>query len=127
MRFAIVLATIAIAGSGEPLTETGDIIGSVTMRPDRSLHMMLHSVQCNGTIVEGIFDIKRGQKDYQLTIDHVGGLQSNETKPVPAWPTPNCSSNQDTNSVFRRAIFVPCLTEQFPHGGGTLDLNDSDN
>jgi hypothetical protein len=93
MNLAIVLATIAIAAPGEPPTKAGDIIGSVTMRPDRSLHMMLRSVECNGTIVEGAFDITSDQKDYQSTIDRVGGLQPNETKPVAAWPTPNCPPN----------------------------------
>jgi hypothetical protein len=93
MRVAVVLATVAIAGAGAPPTKTGDIIGSVTMRPDRSLHMMLRSVECNGMVAEGAFDIKAGQKDYQSTIDHVGGLQPNETKPVPAWPGPDCPSN----------------------------------
>ena len=93
MRLAVVLAIVALAGSGEPPTKTGDIIGSVTMRPDRSLHMMLRSVQCNGMIAEGVFDIKPDEKDYQSTIDHVAGLQPNETKPVAAWPTPNCSPN----------------------------------
>jgi len=91
MRLAIVLAIVAIAGSGEPPTKTGDIIGSVTMRPDRSLHMILRSVQCDGRVAEGTFDIQPDQKDYQSTIDHVGGLRPNETKPVPAWPTPECS------------------------------------
>jgi len=93
MRLAIVLAAAALAGSGEPPTKTGDIIGSVTMQPDRSLYMMLRSVQCDGTIAEGTFDIKPAQANYQSTIDHVNGLQPNETKPVRAWPTPPCPSN----------------------------------
>jgi hypothetical protein len=90
MTLAIVLATAAVVGSGEPPTKTGDIIGSVTMRPDRSLHLMLRSVQCDGRIAEGAFDIQPAQKDYQSTLDHVGGLQPNEIKPVRAWPTPPC-------------------------------------
>jgi hypothetical protein len=89
---AVVLAAVAVAGSREP-TKTGDIIGSVTMRPDRSLHMRLSSAQCDGTVVEWSFDIEPAQANYQSTIDHVGGLRPNETKPVAAWPEPPCPSN----------------------------------
>jgi hypothetical protein len=98
MRLAIVLATAAVltaavvAESAEP-TKTGDIIGSVTMRPDRSLHVRIHSVQCDGTIADGTFDIERTQPNYQATIDHVGGLTPDETKPVAAWPTQPCPAN----------------------------------
>jgi hypothetical protein len=98
MRLAIVLTTAAVlaaaavARAAEP-TKTGDIIGSVTMRPDQSLHMRLYSVQCDGTIAEGSFDIERTQPEYQTTIDHVGGLEPNETKPVPAWATLPCPAN----------------------------------
>ena len=93
MRLAIVLAAAALAASSEPPTQTGDIIGSVTMQPDRSLHMRLRSVECDGTIAEGTFDIKPAEANYQSTIDHVKGLQPNETKPVPAWATTPCPSN----------------------------------
>jgi hypothetical protein len=96
MRLAIVLTATAVlgafaaaAGTREP-TKTGDTIGTITMRPDRSLHLRLRSVQCDGTLAEGEFDIKRTQANYQSTIDHVGGLKPNETKFVPAWPTPPC-------------------------------------
>jgi hypothetical protein len=89
---AVVLATVAVAGAREP-TKTGDIIGSVTMRSDRSLHMTLSSVQCDGTLAEGSFDIEPTEANYQSVIDHLGGLRPNETKPVPAWPEPPCPSN----------------------------------
>ncbi len=95
IRLAVVsvalTATIAVAD--EQPTRTGDIIGSVTMRPDRSLSMRLRSVQCDGMLAEQILDIKPAEKNYQVVIDHVGELQPNETKPVPAWPTSPCSSN----------------------------------
>jgi hypothetical protein len=92
LAIAAVLAAAAVAQSAEP-TKTGDIIGSVTMLPDRSLHMRLYSVQCDGTIAEGSLDMKPTQPNYQATIDHVGGLEPDETKPVPAWPTPPCPAN----------------------------------
>jgi hypothetical protein len=55
--------------------------------------MRLRSVQCDGTLAEGILEIKPAEENYQVVIDHVGGLQPNETKPVPAWPTSPCPSN----------------------------------
>jgi hypothetical protein len=97
IRWAIVLAALAFAVVGalaeEPPTRTGDEIGTVSMRPDLSLSIRLRSVQCDGTLAEGILDIKPGEPNYQVVIDHVGGLQPNETKPVPAWPTRPCPSN----------------------------------
>jgi hypothetical protein len=84
---------VAFAVADEAPTRTGDIIGSVVMRPDHSLSMRLRSVQCDGTLAEGILEIKPAEENYQVVIDHVGGLQPNETKPVPAWPTSPCPSN----------------------------------
>jgi hypothetical protein len=97
IRLAVALtafaAATAVAVADEPPTRSGDIIGSVVMRPDRSLSMRLRSVQCDGTLAEGSLDIKPAEANYQLVIDHVGGLQPNETKSVPAWPTSPCPSN----------------------------------
>jgi hypothetical protein len=95
IRLVIVSAAfaVAVAVADEAPTRTGDIIGSVVMRPDRSLSMRLRSVQCDGTLAEGILDIKPAEGNYQVVIDHVGGLQPNETKPAPAWPTSPCASS----------------------------------
>jgi hypothetical protein len=97
IRLAVVLTAFAaatpVADADESPTRSGDIIGSVVMRSDRSLSMRLRSVQCDGTLAEGSLDIKPAEANYQLVIDHVGGLEPNETKPVPAWPTSPCPSN----------------------------------
>jgi hypothetical protein len=97
IRWAVVLTALSFAVTGalaeEPPTRTGDAIGTVFMRPDLSLLIRLRSVQCDGTLAEGILGIKPGEPNYQVVIDHVGGLQANETKPVPAWPTRPCPSN----------------------------------
>jgi hypothetical protein len=62
IRLAVVFtafaAAAAVAVADEPPTRSGDIIGSVVMRSDRSLSMRLRSVQCDGTLAEGILDIK---------------------------------------------------------------------
>jgi hypothetical protein len=96
IRWAVVLTALGFAVAGaladEPPTRTGDIIGTVFMRPDLSLSIRLRSVQCDGMLAEGILDLKPGEPNYQVVIDHVGGLQPNETKPVPAWPTRPCPS-----------------------------------
>jgi hypothetical protein len=97
IRWAVVLTALGLAVAGalaeEPPTRTGDIIGTVFMRPDLSLSIRLRSVQCDGELAEGILDIKPGEPNYQVVIDHVGGLLPNETKPVPAWPTRPCPLN----------------------------------
>jgi hypothetical protein len=79
---AFVAVAFAVAVADEAPTRTGDIIGSVVMRPDHSLSMRLRSVQCDGTLAEGILEIKPAEDNYQVVIDHVGGLQPSETKPV---------------------------------------------
>jgi hypothetical protein len=97
IRWAVVSTALTVAVAGalaeQSPTRTGDVIGTVLMRPDLSLSIRLRSVQCDGTLAEGILDLKPGEPNYQVVIDHVGGLQPNETKPVPAWPTRPCPSN----------------------------------
>jgi hypothetical protein len=97
MRLSATLAVITLSGSqliaaAENATQTGDQIGTVTMRSDRSLHMRLRSVECDGTILEGEMTIPPDRSDYQSILDHVGDLKPTETKPVKAWPTKPCSS-----------------------------------
>jgi hypothetical protein len=61
---ALTALTVAVAGAlaEEPPTRTGDVIGTVFMRPDLSLSIILRSVQCDGTLAEGILEIKPGAK-----------------------------------------------------------------
>lgn len=96
MRLSATLAAIFLSGSpllaAENATQTGDLIGTVTMLPDRSLHMRLHSVECDGSIVEGEMTVSPARSDYQSILDHVGDLKPTETKPVQAWPTKPCVS-----------------------------------
>jgi hypothetical protein len=52
----------------------------------------------NGTILVGVggngpaaraqavLEIHPGDTNYQMIIDHVGGLKTGETKPIPPWP-----------------------------------------
>lgn len=94
MRLSAALAALFLSGlqaMADP-TQTGDTIGIVTMLSDRSLHMRLRSVECNGTIAEGQMTVSPDRSDYQAILDHVGELKPGETKPVPAWPTEPCPS-----------------------------------
>ena len=71
-------------------TQTGDQIGTVTMLADRSLVMRLRSVECDGKIAESQMTIRQEQRNYQSTIDLVGGLKPSETKPILAGPLEPC-------------------------------------
>lgn len=90
MTLALVLApAISVSGAEKP-TETGDVIGAVAMQGDGTLLMSLRSVECNGAIAEGQARILQNQKNYQSTLDRVGGLKIGETKPLRAEPLPPC-------------------------------------
>jgi hypothetical protein len=93
MRLAAALVALSLSGSqvtaAEP-TQTGDDIGVVTMMSDRSLHLRMRSVECNGTVAEGQWTVMPDKPGYQVMLDHVGGLNPTETKSVKAWPTVPC-------------------------------------
>jgi len=90
----IVLALTALLLSVESPTRTGDIIGYAEMHEDRSIDLHLRSVECDGTIAEGLVTVKPTDPTYGNTLKHLGGLKPGETKPVPAWPTKPCPAER---------------------------------
>lgn len=75
-------------------TKDGDIIGTATMDESRRVSLTLGSVGCDGTIAHGFMIYRVGDPDYARTIEHIGGLEPGQSKPVPAWPTKPCSKNK---------------------------------
>jgi hypothetical protein len=61
-------------------------IGQVTMLKDRTIHLMLRAELPSGAIGDGFFVLLPGDKNYEATIVHVGGLEPGQSKPVPPWP-----------------------------------------
>jgi hypothetical protein len=63
-------------------------IGTATMRPDRTIVLMLRADDAAGTIGDARFVFPTGHPDYATVLAHLGGLEPGESKPVPPWPTP---------------------------------------
>ncbi|MFN0079363.1 MAG: hypothetical protein ACKVY0_23100 [Prosthecobacter sp.] len=56
------------------------------MSADRMITVMLRAEDGQGAVGDAAFFMSPGHKDYEETIQHVGGLKPGQTKPYPAWP-----------------------------------------
>jgi hypothetical protein len=63
-----------------------DSIGSATMEADGTIVLMLRAEGEGGMIGDAMFSYPPGHERYQRTLDHLGGLEPGQTKPVPPWP-----------------------------------------
>lgn len=55
------------------------------MNADESIDLML-SAEGPGEILGDSFQkLKKGDKDYEAVLRHIGGLKPGESKPVPPW------------------------------------------
>ena len=93
MRWIALALLLAGCSSRAPefrATQTGDIIGTATMADDRVIQMELVSFGCDGMIAHGRIAVPPSDPRYAEYLQHLGGLEPGQTKPVPAWPTPPC-------------------------------------
>ncbi len=79
---ALAMATLAMGS----LDAAEPDIGVATMLPDGTIHMRLRAPLPGGGAGEGEFDYKPDSPDYRQILEHLGGLQPGETKPVKPWP-----------------------------------------
>ena len=63
----------------------GDTIGSATMREDGTLVLQLRAVT-GATVGDGYLTYAPTDPNYQAVLDHLGGLEPGQSKPVPPWP-----------------------------------------
>lgn len=61
-------------------------IGIVTMLPEGTLRLQLRAELRGGTVGDSVLLVKPGEKSYEETIRHVGGIKIGESKQVPPWP-----------------------------------------
>jgi hypothetical protein len=61
-------------------------IGSATMDQAGTIFLQLRAEGPNGLVGDAMFTYKKGDPKYQEIIDHVGGLEPGQSKPVPPWP-----------------------------------------
>lgn len=66
-------------------TEQTTSIGSATMRPDGTIVLQLRA-QTGPTIGDAQFTYPPDHPQYHEILEHVGGLEPGESKPVPPWP-----------------------------------------
>jgi hypothetical protein len=63
-------------------------IGTATMNADRSIDLMLRAEGTGGLVGDSFRNVKKGDKDYERILEHLGGLKPGESKPVPPWGEP---------------------------------------
>ena len=80
--FLVALPATAIAGE-DPAA--GQSVGVATMLNNGTI---LIGVGGDGPAAraQAVLEIHPGDTNYQMIIDHVGGLKPGETKPIPPWP-----------------------------------------
>lgn len=85
MRANLVLAILLTAApvSAEPAGPSS--IGVAAMAADGVITLRLRADE-HGRVGEGLLIYRPGDKDYQMVLDHLGGLKPGEIKPVAPWP-----------------------------------------
>lgn len=86
IHLASVLASFLVAGCALDPVEMPSTIGSAKMLPDRSIHLQLRADTTDGAIGDALFVIRPGDKDYESTLAHLGGLEPGQSKLVRPWP-----------------------------------------
>ena len=82
----ISLSLAACASKDAQPTADAKIIGGASMDTDRMVTVMLRAEGEHGTVGDTAFFMKPDHKDYEKTIQHVGGLKPGQMKPYPACP-----------------------------------------
>jgi len=68
------------------MTEELESIGSATMTPDGTIHLLLRAEGPEGIRGDASFSYEKSNPEYQEIFDHIGGIKVGEKKPVPPWP-----------------------------------------
>ena len=71
------------AAAREPLPAS---IGSATMKEDGTIVLQLRAEGPGGVRGDALITYKRGDKRHGKVLEHLGGLEPGQTKPVPPWP-----------------------------------------
>jgi len=87
-KYVLALALAAASGcaSKSNAVEAEESIGQATMLKDRTIQMTLRAEGPRGAVGDGLLVLRPGDKNYEATIAHVGGLEPGQSKPVPPWP-----------------------------------------
>ncbi len=72
--------------SDHEMKEKPTSIGQATMKEDRTIVLQLRAEAGDGTVGDALFTYSPTDKDYKMVLDHLGGLEPGQEKPVPPWP-----------------------------------------
>lgn len=67
------------------MEESKASIGVATMDEQRTVTLFLRAEGPNGVLGDAVFTYQPSDPNYQMVIDHVGGLEIGEEKIVPPW------------------------------------------
>jgi hypothetical protein len=57
------------------------------MKPDGTIVLRLRATDpARGAIGDGLLEYPIGHRQYKEVLEHIGGLEPGEEKPVPPWP-----------------------------------------
>lgn len=97
MRWIVQLLLVTFGACGgtktsppaEPVTDAAPApsIGSATMRADGTIALQLRAEGPGGAIGDALLTYAPDDERYREVLDHLGGLEPGQTKPVPPWPT----------------------------------------
>ena len=73
------------SSNGEHPASNSAPIGTATMMEDGTIILNLRA-QSGGTIGHGQLTYRKADKGYADVLEHLGGLQPGQSRPVPPWP-----------------------------------------
>ena len=82
-------ASVTPTGTRTTATSAGDVpdsIGQANMLPDRTIVLTLRAEGPGGIVGHGQLRYPTSHPRYREVLDHLGGLEPGQTKPVPPWP-----------------------------------------
>lgn len=83
----VIIGLTACSSTSAPTPgETAGTIGIASMPADRMITVILRAQNGKSSVGNAAFFMNPDHKDYQKTIQHVGGLKPGQSKPYPAWP-----------------------------------------
>jgi hypothetical protein len=96
------------------------IVGSATMEPDGTLKLMLRAEGPGGMVGDALRVYPPDHQRYHAVLEHLGGLEPGQSKPVPAWPDPNA----DATVILCLEGFINDAPAVIPvrEGGGPITI-----
>lgn len=61
-------------------------IGVAMMKVDGTITLQLRAESDDGSVGDAYFEYPPSDPEYQNIIDHLGGIEAGQQKPVPPWP-----------------------------------------